>query len=61
MSGFYIVYPEKRWVTAKQIHTWFEDALDNGEIADEYTAAKTAVERAKALDDAGLLTQGRPR
>lgn len=57
-GDFYIVYPERRYVRASQIHTWYDDAVANGEIDQCYLNAKTHNEMAEALSDAGIITLG---
>jgi hypothetical protein len=57
----YIVWPEERWVQRNQIVTWFADAVANQQIAPERLSARTPMEMAHALSDAGLITVGRPR
>lgn len=56
----YIVYPEQRWVSLEQLQTWFTDAVANGSIAPEYLSAKGVEDMGMALDDAGVITLGRP-
>ncbi len=58
-DGVMIVWPERRWVSAKQIASWFADGVANNEIDPEYLDAKTTQEMAAALSDAGMITLGR--
>ena len=51
---FYMIWPERRTVTAKQILGWYADALANEELEGEPT--QNAEEAARALDEAGLIT-----
>lgn len=54
----YIIYPERRSISFRQIEVWFTDAVANNEIAPEYFSAKSEAEMAAALSDAGLITVG---
>ena len=58
MSMFYIVWPEKRNVPAKQIETWFSDAVANGEFNGylDPTEITTVEQKAKALHSLGHIT-----
>jgi hypothetical protein len=58
-GDFYIVYPERRYISAARIHAWYKDAVANGEIAEEHCNAKTHQEMADALSDAGIITLGK--
>lgn len=57
----YIVYPQIAWVTSEQIRSWYQDALANNELAEEYKSAQTEEDMARALDDAGIITRAKPR
>ena len=55
----FIIYPEKRWVPAKQIASWYADAIANKEIDTlRFPHCRTIAEMAAALDDAGIITRG---
>lgn len=60
MSGFQIVWPERRYVSEKQIRVWYSDAIENGEI-DKPGCEPGVVEMALALSGAGLITLGNRR
>lgn len=58
-NAIFIVYPERRWVTAEWIAIKYADAVDNGDVDRRiYHGALTTKEMANALDDAGIITQG---
>jgi hypothetical protein len=61
MDRFYIIWPEKRFVAAGEIKTWYEDAVANGEIDSEYEGlSDDEVEiMADALHQAGAITLGK--
>jgi len=62
MSGdrqFFIVYPERRWVSEAKVITWYRDAVANGEITDRTKLVRVS-DMLSELEDAGLVTQGRP-
>jgi|ERR1017187_5827334 hypothetical protein len=54
----HLVYPEKKWVTAKWIETKFTDAVTNGDVDVRRFDIKTrsTQEMVRALDDAGIIT-----
>lgn len=52
---FYLVYPEKKIVTATKIMGWYSDAVANGECE---AGALDAMTAAQLLEDAGLITIG---
>ena len=56
---FQIIWPERRSVSTSQIEGWYDDAVANGEIDDDYLDAETVDRKAAALDDAGIITLGR--
>ncbi len=58
-DGIMIIWPERRWISAKQIESWFADGVTNNEIDPGYLHAKTTREMAAALSDAGIITLGR--
>jgi hypothetical protein len=51
---FYILYPEKRVVGNDTILHYYLDAVENGEVED--MGAVNAVQAAKALHEAGVIT-----
>jgi len=51
---FHIIYPECRKVSEKQMRTWAEDAIANGEI--DGPATLSVQELAEQLQDAGEIT-----
>jgi|HubBroStandDraft_4_1064222.scaffolds.fasta_scaffold153449_2 hypothetical protein len=53
-----ILWPERRWLTAGQLWTWYEDAVANGEIADEYLYAHDLQTARRALNAAGIIILG---
>lgn len=55
-GDFYIIYPDKRWVSAKQIRLWYEDLVADKRI--DAVSVKSHNAMAKALDDAGFITLG---
>ncbi len=61
MEYFYLIYPEKRTVSADWIWRQYQDACENCEIADEFLDLKPPMyhEMAMAMSDAGLITVGR--
>ena len=60
MSDVFIVYPFRGYLPAHRIESLYADAIANGEIAKEYRNARTVVEKARALDNAGIITRGKP-
>jgi hypothetical protein len=54
----YILWPERRWVSEGTLRGWYLDAVDNGEIADEYLHAHDLQTMRRALSDAGHITLG---
>ena len=54
----YILWPERRWVPETQLWGWYNDAVANGEISDEYLGAHDLQTIRRALSDAGLITLG---
>lgn len=59
METFYIVWPEEGLVSAAKIVGWFEDAVADGKIEEDYLDAKFPQEMAQALDNAGIITLGK--
>ncbi len=57
MNYIYIIYPDERFVSDDVIDMWYADAVCNGDCR---SGAITIQERADALDDAGIITQGKP-
>lgn len=55
-DGVRIIWPERRFVSAEQIETWFADAVSNNMIASDRLSAKTIGEKAMALEDTGTIT-----
>jgi len=53
--GFFILWPERRIVSADQIDTWYSDARANGELDDDGSATDP-LDQALALDRVGLIT-----
>lgn len=60
MNGLYIIWPEKRFVPAETIYSWFCDAVHDQEIAEEYllTSKDDVLQQGMALEDAGWITLG---
>jgi len=60
MSGLYIIWPEKRFVDADTINSWYSDAVSNNEIAEEFLdiPKDNILQQGLALSDAGLITLG---
>ena len=58
-DGVRIIWPERRFVSAEQIESWFADAVANNEIAPDRLSVKTIREKAEALDDTGMITLGK--
>lgn len=54
----YILWPEKRWVPEAKMWSWYRDAVDNGQIAEEYLHAHDLQTVRRALSDAGIVTLG---
>jgi hypothetical protein len=52
-----IVYPENLLATDETIETWFADAVANDKVDPR---AKTVMEKALALEDAGIISLGKP-
>lgn len=57
---FFIVYPEKRVVSAQQIRTWYEDAVANGDYGIEL-GLNDPREMAATLSSCGHITLARKR
>lgn len=53
-----IIYPENKLVTEDRILSWYNDAVEDGEIepCDTSPASITVHDAAMALDDAGIIT-----
>jgi hypothetical protein len=58
MADTYIIWPEERRVPEGVLWGWYEDAVANGKIADEYLHAHDLQTAQRALSDAGLITVG---
>jgi hypothetical protein len=59
---FEIIWPERRWVNAAKIETWFSDAVANGDLSEEFATDVVDVEdKARELDSLGYITLGRGR
>ena len=54
----YIIWPEQRHVSDETLWTWYRDAIDNRQIADEYLHAHDLQTVRRALSDAGIITLG---
>jgi hypothetical protein len=54
----YIIWPDQRYVTESQVWAWYEDAVADGQIAEEYLFAHDLETAQRALMDAGLITFG---
>lgn len=54
----YLIWPEKQIVSDDWIETYFADAVANSYIAPERLGAATVIAKARALQDAGLITLG---
>lgn len=53
--SFYILWPEKRSITASQIRGWYLDAVDNKQVK-QLPPNATAADMAQVLHQAGLIT-----
>jgi hypothetical protein len=60
MTTFHILWPEVKDVSSDTIEMWYADAVANDEIDADLMNLNDNVEKAKALDDAGLITLGLP-
>ena len=59
---FEIVWPEHRWVNESKIRVWFSDAVDNGDLSEEYAQdISEPEEMARELSSLGYITLGRGR
>ena len=59
---FQIIWPERRLVDEDQIRVWFDDAVANGDLPEEYAQNITEPEEmARELSDIGHITLGRGR
>jgi len=56
---FYIIWPERRFVSEETIAMWFSDALANEEIDAELARVTDPEMMARELHYAGLITLGR--
>jgi hypothetical protein len=54
---FRIIWPERRLVSEQDISMWYQDAIDNGQLADE--GLTNPVEQAQALHQEGHITLAR--
>jgi hypothetical protein len=55
--AFSILYPERRVVDSETILTWYQDALANGEVEDDFPTSPTDPHwAALLLHEAGLIT-----
>ncbi len=54
--AYRIVYPEKRFVSDRQIEIWYADACANGEIDHAYLNTQDHWTMAQGLSDAGIIT-----
>jgi hypothetical protein len=54
----YIIWPDRRLVSESQVWSWYEDAVANGQIAEEYLFAHDLETAKRALSDSGLVTFG---
>jgi len=59
LHAIYLVYPEEGWMSNDQIETWYFDAVANSRVPLR-DRAKTIAEMVEALEDAGIITTGRP-
>ena len=59
-QSFFIVWPERRMVSATQVRCWYADAKCNGELDATECGHKCAPEMAFALHRAGLITLATP-
>lgn len=55
-ASIYIIYPEKRWVSAEQITSWYLDAVANGQVQNRHCIRTW--DMAGELEDIGLITRG---
>lgn len=57
---FFIIWPERRFVSHAQMSIWYSDAVANGEL-DTYDRRHTDMaDKARALQSAGIITLGTP-
>lgn len=54
MCDIYIIYPERRWVSADRLTDWYADAVANMEAQ---PGARTVDEMAAELEDIGFITR----
>jgi len=56
---FFMIWPERRWITSQQVMTWYRDAVANDQVED--VAGDDDVEMMlNQLAWAGLITLGKP-
>lgn len=60
MRKIWIIWPDRRMVPERTIKVWYNDAVANGEIAEEYHNAHDLQVMLWALSDAGIITLGEP-
>lgn len=57
-NHYYLVWPERRYVSTATIRMWYSDAVVNRQVKAGITNPD---DMALALDDAGIITLGTPR
>lgn len=57
MADIYLVYPERRWISAERLTQWYADAVANMEAQ---PGARTVDEMAAELEDIGFITRAAP-
>lgn len=55
-EGFFIVWPERRWISDDQMSRWYEDAVANEAVE---PGEQDVSAMARALHEAGEITLGR--
>lgn len=51
-----IIYPETKIVSGDIIDRWYDDAVSNAELDEDDTYYTSTLDKAKALDNAGIIT-----
>lgn len=59
MERYWIIWPERRWLSHKDLLLAYEDAIANDELEEEDRDATTVQDIQRALSSAGIYTFGR--
>lgn len=54
MGDIYLLYPEKRWISAAKLAQWYGDEVANMAVR---PGCRTVNEMAEELEDAGFITR----